>query len=129
MDDQNKKMLEEAIAKCFENLDKEEVGSEEHSKRIGDIRKLYELKIEEEKLDDERSSKSLQRGENSEKLLHEEAMKKEETKQLLFKVGGDIGKVVLTLGCYGIWMAKILFFEEHGNIHTKAFSFIGKPKI
>ena len=48
MDDQNRELLEEAIAKALENLDDEEVGSEEYSKRISDIRKLYELKIDEE---------------------------------------------------------------------------------
>lgn len=129
MDDQNRKLLEEAITKALGNLDKEEIGSEEYSKRINDIRKLYELKIDEEKIDESRNSAAMQRGQDSEKMIHDEKLKKEETKQTIFKVGGDIAKVGLTLGAYGIWLIKILFFEENGTIRSKAFGFIGKPKF
>lgn len=128
MDDQNKKLLEEAIAKALENLDKEEIGSEEYSKRIADIRKLYELKIDEEKIDESRNSAAMQRGQDTEKMMHEEKLKKEETKQTIFKIGGDIGKTILTIGAYGIWFLNLLKFEENGTIHSKGWSFIGKPK-
>lgn len=129
MDDQNRELLEEAIAKALENLDDEEVGSEEYSKRINDIRKLYELKIDEEKIDESRNSAAMQRAQDTEKMMHEAELKKEETKQTIFKISGDIVKVGLTLGAYGIWLLKILFFEENGTIRTKAFGFIGKPKF
>lgn len=129
MDDQNKKLLEEAIAKALENLDKEKIGSEEYSKQIADIRKLYELKIDEEKIDESRNSAAMQRGQESEKMTHEAELKKEETKQTIFKIGGDIGKTALTLAAYGIWFLNLLRFEENGTIHSKGWSFIGKPRL
>lgn len=121
--------LSNAIEKAFENLEGEKPGSDSYSKQVNDICKLYELQLTEEKLADARNSEAMQRGEDSEKLIHEEAMKKEETKQAMFKVGADVGKTLLTIGAYAIWIWQILTFEENGTVHSFASKFIGKPKI
>ena len=53
----------------------------------------------------------------------------EETKQTIFRSIGDIGKTVLTLLAYGVWLGQIMTFEQTGTIRSKAFGFIGKPKL
>lgn len=127
MEDENKTLLEDVIKKSLENLD--EPGSETYSKQVNDICKLYELKISEEKIAEESNSKAMQRGADSEKLDHEASLKREETKQTIFRSIADIGKTVLTLVAYGLWMGQIMEFETNGTIRSKAFSFIGKPKL
>ena len=121
--------LSNAIEKAFENLEKEQVGSDAYTKQVNDICKLYELQLSEEKLADARNSEAMQRGEDSEKLIHEATMKKEETKQVCIKAGADVGKTLMTLGAYALWVCQILFFEENGTIRSFASKFIGKPKF
>lgn len=127
MEDENKKLLEEAIKKSLESLD--DPKNESYSKQVSDICKLYDLKIAEEKIAEEANSKAMQRGTDSEKLEYDAALKKEETKQTIFRSIGDIGKTLITLLAYGLWIGQIMSFEETGTIRSKAFSFIGKPKI
>ena len=127
MEDENKKLLEEAIKKSLESLD--DPKNESYSKQVSDICKLYDLKIAEEKIAEEANSKAMQRGADSEKLEYDAALKKEETKQTIFRSIGDIGKTLITLLAYGLWIGQIMSFEETGTIRTKAFGFIGKPKL
>lgn len=127
MEDENKKLLEEAIKKSLESLD--DPKNESYSKQVSDICKLYDLKIAEEKIAEEANSKAMQRGTDSEKLEYDAALKKEETKQTIFRSIGDIGKTLITLLAYGLWIGQIMSFEETGTIRTKAFGFIGKPKL
>lgn len=127
MEDENKKLLEDAIKRSLESLD--DPKDESYSKQVSDICKLYDLKISEEKIAEDANSKAMQRGADSEKLDYEAALKKEETKQTIFRSIGDIGKTALTLLAYGIWLGQIMTFEQTGTIRSKAFGFIGKPKI
>ena len=127
MEDENKKLLEEAIKKSLESLD--DPKNESYSKQVSDICKLYDLKIAEEKIAEEANSKAMQRGMDSEKLEYDAALKKQETKQTIFRSIGDIGKTLITLLAYGLWIGQIMSFEETGTIRTKAFGFIGKPKL
>lgn len=127
MEDENKKLLEEAIKKSLESLD--DPKNESYRKQVSDICKLYDLKIAEEKIAEEANSKAMQRGADSEKLEYDAALKKEETKQTIFRSIGDIGKTLITLLAYGLWIGQIMSFEETGTIRTKAFGFIGKPKL
>ena len=127
MDNENRDMLEKAITEGLERL--KTADSEEYSKRVNDISKLYELKIAEDKIEEDRNSKAMQRGQDSEKLDHEIALKKEETKQSILRVVGSIVEKGVTLLAYGLWIGQIMTFEQTGVIRSKAFSFIGKPKI
>ena len=127
MEDENKKLLEGAIKKSLESLG--DPKNESYSKQVSDICKLYDLKIAEEKIAEEANSKAMQRGADSEKLEYDAALKKEETKQTIFRSIGDIGKTLITLLAYGLWIGQIMSFEETGTIRTKAFGFIGKPKL
>ena len=127
MEDENKKLLEDAIKRSLESLDNPK--DESYSKQVSDICKLYDLKIAEEKIAEEANSKAMQRGMDSEKLEYDAALKKEETKQTIFRSIGDIGKTLITLLAYGLWIGQIMSFEETGTIRTKAFGFIGKPKL
>ena len=113
--------------KTLESLD--DPKNESYSKQVSDICKLYDLKIAEEKIAEDSNSKAMQRGADSEKLDYEAALKKEETKQTIFRSIGDIGKTALTLLAYGIWLGQIMTFEQTGTIRSKAFGFIGKPKL
>lgn len=125
---ENKELLEEVITASLEKL-KKEGDSESYSKRVSDVCKLYELKISEERIDEERNSKALQRGEDSEKLIHEAELKKEETRQAFFRVGGDVIKALIQVAATTSWIHAIMNFEQTGVIRSKAFTFIPKPKF
>lgn len=125
---ENKELLEEVIATGLQKL-KEEADTESYSKRVNDVCKLYELKISEERIDEERNSKALQRGEDSEKLIHEAELKKEETRQTIFRIGGDIAKTALSLLATTSWIYGIMNFEQTGVLRSKALMFISKPKF
>lgn len=125
---ENRELLEEVIASGLEKL-KEEKDSEKYSKQVNDVCKLYELKISEERIDEEHNSKAMQRGEDSEKLIHETELKKEETKQTILRIGGDIIKTGLSLLATTSWIYGIMNFEQTGVLRSKALMFIGKPKF
>ena len=127
----------------IENLKDEEVDAEGHSQRVKEVASLYELKLSEDRLDEEASSKASQRGVESEKLElekekiklerdkmdHELKIKKEETKQGWVRFGADLGKVILTIAGNAGMLAAIMKFEETGTISNKFLNFTFKPRL
>lgn len=129
MVDELRNKLEETIEKCFDELETSEAGSEKRSNQVEDIRKLYQLKLEEDKQTSDMMNKAADRGAESERLEQENALKKEEIHVLREKGWIEGGKVVLVLLGNAVAMRKIMKFEETGTIATKAFQFLAKPKL
>lgn len=133
MVDELRNKLEETIEKCFDELETSEAGSEKRSNQVEDIRKLYQLKLEEDKQTSDMMNKAADRGAESERLEQENALKKEEIRVLREKGWIEGGKVILNSGLIllgnAVAMRKIMKFEETGTIATKAFQFLAKPKL
>ena len=129
MEDKLRTKLEETIVSCFDELDSSESGTEKRSKQIEDLQKLYRLKLEEDKQASESLNKAADRGAESERLEQENALKKEEMHVLREKGWIELGKVAAGLLGNGIFIRRIMKFEETGTIASKAFQFIARPKI
>lgn len=129
MVDELRNKLEETIEKCFNELESSEAGSEKRSNQVEDIRKLYQLKLEEDKQTSDMMNKAADRGAESERLEQENALKKEEIRVLREKGWIEGGKVILVLLGNAVAMRKIMKFEETGTIATKAFQFLARPKL
>ncbi len=126
---ETKDLLEEVVNSGLEKLSTLDPTSTEYAQLAATVVKLHEQQMAEVKVDVETDEKALARGAESEKQDHEQRLKKEETKQTWLKLGCEIGKTLLLIGANCLWMRSIMHFEETGTISTKAFGFIGKPKI
>ena len=125
----NNEILEEAISTAMSILEMEEVGSESYSKVLNEVTKLYDRKIELDKIESGESKAALERGMETEKMLHEHGIEAERTKQTIIKSGSDILKAIALAVANGIWLRQIMKFEETGSISTKAFQLFGKVKL
>ena len=136
MNEELKELLGEVIKTEIGNLADIEPGSEEHSKAIESLTKLYRLKIEEEKnvmeieeqiytreqnkqLEDERLKEQRIAREQEEQFKKDQLT--EETKDRYFKYGVELGLGALTLLFYHGWMKRGFKFEETGTITSKTF--------
>lgn len=84
----NRSLLEEVLEKELKTL-KAEKDSENHSQHVREVASLYEMKLSEDRLDEEASSKASQRGIESERLEVEkeklETQRKIESDRLAFE--------------------------------------------
>lgn len=120
--DETMELLSEEIKSQIENLGDLEPGSEEHSKAVESLSKLYKLKIEESKNEAELVEKQ-----------KEEQFKKEQLAELKkdrwIKVGIAAGEILIPLVLYDIWMRRGFKFEETGSYCSQTFrNFFGKLK-
>lgn len=136
MNEELKELLGEEIKIEIGNLANMEPGSEEHSKAVDNLAKLYRLKIEEEKNAMEISEQIYLREQNKviederleeqriareqEELYKKDQLAKEIRDQYL-KYGLEAGLGLVTLMFYGYWMKKGFKFEETGTITSKTF--------
>ena len=117
-------MLDEAIVKGFNDLGEIEAGTDEQSKAVENLAKLYKLRIEEESKVRDYQAKMDQN--ESEDCYRREQLKDEKKKSLIQFILDAI-KVIVPLGAYGIWFAKGLKFEETGSFSSTTFrNFFGK---
>lgn len=118
MEERISELLGGEIARRIEELKNLEQGSEEHTRAVENLTKLYRLRIDETKSQWDYSEKF----ERAEKEL--ELKKKqldEQVKDRYFKVGVDAAGIVLPLIFYGIWMNRGFRFEETGTITSSVF--------
>lgn len=120
--DETMELLSEEIKSQIANLGDLEPGSEEHSKAVESLSKLYKLKIEESKNEAELVEKQ-----------KEEQFKKEQLAELKkdrwIKVGIAAGEILIPLVLYDIWMRRGFKFEETGSYCSQTFrNFFGKLK-
>lgn len=96
-------MLCEEIKQEIKYLETLEPGTDEHSKAVESLAKLYQLKLDEDT--------------NSEEKIKSE---KDVLNQFI-KYGIDIAGIVLPLAFYGTWMKKGFKFEQTGTFTSTTF--------
>ena len=114
MKDKTIGLLSEEIEGEIENLSSLEPGSDEHSKAVESLSKLYKLKIEESKNQSELEEKQ------KEELLKQEQMKEQRIDRWV-KVGVAACELTIPLIFYGVWMKRGFKFEETGTFCSPTF--------
>ncbi len=138
--DEITEMLNEAIKAEINGLYDLDPGSEDRSAAIDDLAKLYRLRIDEAKSENdlsekraqfklENDSKQLDRilkekletenGERGERLGKMQAA--EQAKDRIFRAGIAAAEIVLPLVFYAAWMRKGFKFEETGTFTSTTF--------
>ena len=138
-----KELLNEEIAAEIQAISSLDSGSEEKSKAIEDLAKLYRLRIEETKSELDAEDKRSRRTLESEASIRENEIKKsqldeqikadvqdehykrsqldEQVKDRYFKLGIAAAELLIPLMFYGIWMRKGFKVEETGNYTSTTF--------
>ena len=114
MKDETMRLLSEEIESEIENLSGLEPGSDEHSKAVDSLSKLYKLKIEESKNQSELEEKQ------KEELLKKEQLREQKIDRWV-KVGVVAGELTIPLVFYGVWMKRGFKFEETGTFCSQTF--------
>lgn len=103
--------LDDELKRQLEDISQMAVGEEQTSKAISDFTKLYELALEDDKVELE-CEKTYQEGLNGHS---------EQKKERLVKIGIAAAELVLPLMFYGFWLRKGLKFEETGSFTSTTF--------
>lgn len=118
--DDLREMLGEEIKAEIQNLSELEPGSDEKSKAIDELSKLYRLKIEEIKADaereDARTRNELEREKLNLEIERKESQRKADKLDRWLNVGVQAGLGVISLIAYDIWHRRGLKFEETGTV-------------
>lgn len=114
MKDCTMELLSEEIKGEFENLSNLDPGSEEHSKAVDTLTKLYKLKIEENKNESDFVEKQ------KEEQLKRDQMA-EQLKERKWRVGIEVCEIAVPLVFYSIWMKRGFRFEETGSYCSQTF--------
>lgn len=118
MDKEVKKLLEERIITEFGKLDSANPMSDERKRIMDDIVKLYTLKIEEDKFENDFENKV---AEQKLKEKQFDTQISEQIKDRYIKICIDAVGITLPLAFYAIWMAKGFKFEETGTYTSTTF--------
>lgn len=110
--------LAEEIKEQFEELRSLLPGSGERANAVEDLTKLYKLRIEETKADQEYTEKCDKRILEAEQKLAE---LNEQAKDRNFKLIAEVGLGAAYLIFYGVWMRKGFKFEETGTFTSSTF--------
>ena len=143
MSENIKELLNEEIAAEIQAISSLNSGSEEKSKAIEDLAKLYRLRIEETKSELDAEDKRSRRTLESEANVRENEIKKsqldeqikadvqdeqykrsqldEQVKDRYIKLGIAAAELLIPLMFYGIWMRKGFKFEETGTYTSTTF--------
>ena len=143
MSENIKELLNEEIAAEIQAISSLDSGSEEKSRAIEDLAKLYRLRIEEIKSELDAEDKRSRRALESEASVRENEIKKsqldeqikadvqdeqykrsqldEQVKDRYFKLGIAAAELLIPLMFYGIWMRKGFKFEETGTYTSTTF--------
>ena len=143
MSENIKELLNEGIAAEIQAISSLDSGSEEKSKAIEDLAKLYRLRIEETKSELDAEDKRSRRTLESEANVRENEIKKsqldeqikadvqdeqykrsqldEQVKDRYFKLGIAAAELLIPIMFYGIWMRKGFKFEETGTYTSTTF--------
>ena len=143
MSENIKELLNEDIAAEIQAISSLDSGSEEKSKAIEDLAKLYRLRIEETKSELDAEDKRSRRTLESEANVRENEIKKsqldeqikadvqdeqykrsqldEQVKDRYFKLGIAAAELLIPIMFYGIWMRKGFKFEETGTYTSTTF--------
>ena len=118
MGEENRSLLEEEIKAEIKRLGSLESGSQEHTKAVDSLTKLYKLKLEEDKNTYERLDKIENREIDQESKTAQMA---EFVKDRYFRFGMAAAELVLPLMFYGVWMKRGFKFEQDGTFTSQTF--------
>lgn len=110
MSENIKELLNEEIAAEIQAISSLDSGSEEKSKAIEDLAKLYRLRIEETKSELDAEDEQYKRSQLDEQV-----------KDRYFKLGIAAAELLIPIMFYGIWMRKGFKFEETGTYTSTTF--------
>lgn len=138
MDDVTRGLLENEIEAMFEDLSNLETGSEEKKSAVGDLEKLYKLKIEEYKNNwdyDEKYERRVMENEQHQRdnelkekqitgeaetrereLVLKENQLKEQKLDRWVNLGIQVGLTCVSIFAYDRWFRRGLKFEETGTV-------------
>lgn len=111
MGEEIKTLLEEEIRTEIENLSSLSAGSEEHTKAVDNLAKLYRLKLDEDKT----SMEYLEKSESKTTQIEENV------KDRYVRIGIAAAELVLPLMFYAVWMRRGFKFEENGTYTSTTF--------
>ena len=125
MDEEIRQSLDEEILNELQDLGNLDPGSEEHSRAIDSLTKLYKIKIEEVNNawdNDEKYNRRLMddRHHESEEKLKKDQLA-EQIKDRYFRLGIEVAGIVLPLIFYAAWMRRGFKFEESGTFTSTTF--------
>ena len=127
MEDTVRILLEETLIRLFEKLKTMEPDTKEYDAVVKEIQTLYNLRIEDAKIDftyfDQQAKETLEKENRELETAKLEEQRKEGLRRSIF----DIGKAGLMILANGCWIRWLFEFEKTGAITSKAFGFI--PKI
>ena len=116
MSENIKELLNEEIAAEIQAISSLDSGSEEKSKAIEDLAKLYRLRIEETKSELDAEDKRSRRTLESEANVRENEIKKSQLDEQI-----AAAELLIPIMFYGIWMRKGFKFEETGTYTSTTF--------
>ena len=143
MENENYKLLNDAIQKCLETINSLNQDSEEYKKAVNNLETLYKLRLEEMKLiidkEDKKEKRSIEdKHKCSEIELKDKQLAKEidnadldrkskswqVNKQIIVeaaKIGVEVLGIMLPLAFYSNWMMEGFKFEETGSFTSTTF--------
>lgn len=144
MEEKNvKEMLNEVLCKKLNQLDDFDFGSKEHSIAVDNIVKLYRLKIDDDKADNDAKNKQHENTNYNLRQMEEIELKNKqldldtEIKKIqaenlalevktakidkMIKYGIEILSVILPLRFYALWMRRGFEFERTGTFTSTTF--------
>ena len=105
------KLMDEEIKSQLEEMSSLKAGSDEKIKATESLSKLYKLRIDDERLDNELLKETMEK----------EALLTEQKKDRWFKTGIAAAEIGIPLIFYGIWMRRGFKFEETGTFTSQTF--------
>lgn len=125
--DEIKNLLDEQIKTEISGLSSLKTGSDEKSKAVADLTKLYQARIDEKKAETallehqdrhelERDKYFLESQTQDEEMRFKRAQYKAQNLDRWVNVGIQVGLTVLSIVSYDIWLRKGLKFEETGTV-------------
>jgi hypothetical protein len=125
MEEDIQTLLNEEIAAEIKMLSDLEPGSSEQTVAVGNLAKLYQLRIDENKNEwdaDEKYNRRVMENEaNALDNTYKHTQIAEQVKDRYFRVGIAAAELIVPLIFYGIWMRKGFKFEETGAYTSTTF--------
>lgn len=116
-----KGLLNEEIKMELSALEGLTPGSDEHAEAVDTLVKLYKLKIEESKLENEFEEKRERRSMDENDLMFKEIQAGEQKIDRYLKLAVEMAGIVLPLIFYAVWMCKGFEFEKKGTFTSTTF--------
>lgn len=116
-----RELLEVEIKSQIQNISSMPNGTEEKTRAIDNLVKLYKLKLDETKIEFEHDENRFNATDRSLEHDLKEKQFDEQIKDRYFRLGIAAAELLVPLIFYGIWMRKGFKFEENGAYTSTTF--------